>query len=116
MQFLYQGCKHRLLGYLFDEIVSAILLSERMVKNTIVPGNTTSHHASNCSRAPANKDPHVTISTGTPKPKKESEDSVRIADAVQATKATEITGKAFGKACLNMMRQAGAPLDFAEAM
>ncbi len=87
-----------------------------MVKNTIVPGNTTSHHASNCSRAPANNEPHVTISTGTPNPKNESDDSVSMADAVQATKATEITGRAFGNACLNMMRQGDAPLDFADAI
>lgn len=87
-----------------------------MVKKTIAPGNTTSHQALNCSRAPANKDPQVTMSTGNPNPKNESDDSVRIAEAMQATNATDITGRAFGNACLNMMRHGDAPLDFADAI
>jgi len=87
-----------------------------MVKKTIAPGNKISHQALNCSRAPANNEPHVTMSTGNPKPKNESDDSVRIAEAMQATSATDITGSAFGSACLNMMRHDDAPLDLADAM
>ena len=97
-------------------MVSAILFKERIVRKIMAPGKTTNHQASNCSRAPANNDPQVTMSTGTPNPKNEREDSVRMADAMQAINDTDITGKAFGNACLNKILHGEAPLDFADAI
>lgn len=80
------------------EIVSEILFSDRMVRKIMMPGNTTSHQALNCSRAPDSNDPQVTVSTGTPTPRKERADSVIMADDMHATNVTAITGKAFGRA------------------
>lgn len=97
-------------------MASATLFKDRMVKSNMIPGNTTSHQASNSSLAPAKSEPQVTRSTGTPSPRKDRDDSVMIADAMQATKATDITGVALGNACLNKMRRGEAPDDFADAM
>ena len=78
------------------------------------PGNTTSHQALNCSRAPDNKEPQVTVSTGTPTPRKDRADSVMIADDMQATKVTAIIGKAFGRAWRNRILHGLAPDAFAD--
>ena len=77
------------------------------------PGNTTSHHALNCSRPAFSKDPQVTVVGGTPTPKKESADSVKIAEATPNAIATKAGANALGSACLKMILNSLKPMDFA---
>ena len=87
-----------------------------MVRKIMHPGNTTSHQALNCSRAPDSREPQVTVSTGTPTPRKDSADSVMIADDMQATSVTEMMGKALGRAWRNRIRHGLAPDALADLM
>ncbi len=61
------------------------------------------------SREPDNKLPHVTSSGGTPIPKKDKPDSVRIAPAIPNATVINTEVKAFGRACLNIMRTSEKP-------
>lgn len=81
-----------------------------------MPGKTISHQAFTFSFPAASKVPHVTVSCGTPMPKKERADSIMIAAA--ALNAIEtITGPIpFGKACLKIMRAFENPSDRAAVM
>ena len=62
------------------------------------PGKTTSHHASKFSLPAASSDPQVTISGGTPMPKKDNDHSARMADAIPKAMATMAGARALGNA------------------
>ena len=67
------------------------------------PGNTTNHQALNCSLPAFNNEPQVTVEGGTPTPKKDKDDSIKMADATQNAIATKAGASALGKACLNII-------------
>lgn len=74
-------------------------LNASIVKNKANPGNAMSHHAEKFSLPSLIRLPQVTISGGTPIPKKLNPDSSKIAEGIpniMAINAGEIT---LGKAC-----------------
>lgn len=77
------------------------------------PGKTTNHQALNCSLPALSNEPQVTVVGGTPTPKKDKEDSIKMADATPNAMATKAGAKALGKACLNIIRNSLNPIDFA---
>lgn len=77
------------------------------------PGNTTSHQALNCSLPAFNKEPQVTVVGGTPTPKNDKADSVKMADATPKAIATNAGANALGSACLKMIRNSLKPIDLA---
>ena len=77
------------------------------------PGKITSHQALNCSRPAFSREPHVTVVGGTPTPRKDNADSVRIADATPNAMATRAGASPFGNACLKIILNSLKPIDFA---
>ena len=82
-----------------------------MVKNIAIPGYIISHHASKFCLPKFKRDPHVTISVGTPIPRKESPLSIKIAEAIPKAILTKTGANAFGSACLNIVRVEEYPRD-----
>jgi hypothetical protein len=75
------------------------------------PGKITSHQAWKASLPELSKEPHVTTSGGTPTPKKERLDSIRMAAATPKAIATNAGATPFGKACLKMILASLKPSD-----
>src|SRR3970040_2380127 len=55
--------------------------------------------------------PHVAYGGWTPRPRKESPDSVRMAAGIPSVMATSTGGIALGRMCRQMIRNALAPMD-----
>ncbi len=83
------------------------------VKKIAKPGKTTNHQALNCSRPELNKEPQVTALGGTPIPRNDKEDSIKIAEATPKAMAINAGAIPFGKACLKIIRNSLNPIDFA---
>ena len=83
-----------------------------MVINIAIPGKIISHQEAESCLPPDNKDPHVTTSSGTPIPKKESPLSINIAEAIPNAILTNTGARALGKACLNIVLIDENPNDF----
>ena len=62
-----------------------------------------SHQASKFCLPRFNKDPQVTMSSGTPIPKNDRPLSIRIADAIPNAILTKTGARAFGRACLKIV-------------
>ena len=80
------------------------------------PGKTTNHQALNCSLPAFRSEPQVTVVGGTPTPRKDNADSIRMAEATPNAIATNAGAKALGNACLNIIRNSFKPIDFAAWM
>ena len=67
------------------------------------PGKTTSHQALKFPCPALNKDPHVVTSCGTPRPRKDKEDSRIIALAIPNEMEISAGAMALGNAWYNMI-------------
>jgi hypothetical protein len=73
-------------------------LYEVTVRKIARPGNAVSHQALGSSgRALERIEPQLAVDGGTPKPRKLSVDSIRIADATPNVAATNIGARVFGR-------------------
>src|SRR5207237_5749497 len=89
-------------------------LYEVTVRNIAMPGKTVSHQPLGKSwRAFERMEPQLAVEGGTPKPKKLSVDSIRIAEATPKVAATNTGATVFGRICRKIVRKSVAPSAFA---
>ena len=83
-----------------------MMLNAATVRKMANPGKTASHHAYSmfCS-AEKRMFPHDGVGRGTPKPRKESADSMRTAEATPKLADTRTGANAFGSRCRKMIRE-----------
>ena len=82
-----------------------------IVRNIAIPGYIINHHASRFCLPKFSSDPHVTISSGTPIPKKDNPLSIKIAEAIPNAILTKTGANAFGNACLKIVLALEKPND-----
>ena len=76
-----------------------------------IPGKSTSHQALNFSLPSLTREPQVTRSGGTPMPRKDKLDSIKMADAIPNAMETKAGAIPFGRACLTMIFNSEKPRD-----